>query len=75
MQDRVIFRSQLESFFVGFDALGEILVEELSLGLDPYPRKAGVEFAAEQDTVAKADHPFAVLSKLQGKGAKKKGKS
>jgi uncharacterized metal-binding protein YceD (DUF177 family) len=55
--------------------LGEILLEELSLGLDPYPRKAGVEFAGEQDTVAKADHPFAVLSKLQGKGAKKKGKS
>lgn len=55
--------------------LGEILVEELSLGLDPYPRKAGVEYAAEQDTVAKRDNPFAVLSKLQGKGGKNKGKS
>jgi uncharacterized metal-binding protein YceD (DUF177 family) len=55
--------------------LGVILVEELSLGLDPYPRKAGVEFAGEQDTVAKADNPFSVLAKLQGKQAKKKGKS
>ena len=36
-------------------------------------RKAGVEYAGEQDTVAKADNPFAVLSKLQG--PKKKGKS
>jgi len=51
------------------------LVEELSLSLDPYPRKAGVAFAAEQDTVAKADKPFAVLSKLQGKAGKKKGKT
>jgi uncharacterized metal-binding protein YceD (DUF177 family) len=55
--------------------LGEILVEELSLGLDPYPRAAGVEYAGEQDTVAKPANPFAVLSKLQGKGASKKGKS
>jgi uncharacterized metal-binding protein YceD (DUF177 family) len=54
--------------------LGEILVEELSLGLDPYPRKSGVAFEGEQDTVVKADNPFAVLSKLQGKGAKKRGK-
>jgi uncharacterized metal-binding protein YceD (DUF177 family) len=54
--------------------LGEILVEELSLGLDPYPRKAGVAFTEEQDTVAKADNPFGVLAKLQGKKAKKKGK-
>ena len=54
--------------------LGEIMVEELSLGLDPYPRKAGVEFAEKQDTVAKADNPFAVLAKLQGKAGKKKDK-
>jgi len=55
--------------------LSEILVEELSLGLDPYPRKAGVEFGGEQDKVAKADNPFSVLAKLQGKETKKKGKS
>jgi uncharacterized metal-binding protein YceD (DUF177 family) len=54
--------------------LGEILVEELSLALDPYPRKAGAEFAVEQDTVAKADNPFAVLTKLKGKAVKPKPK-
>jgi uncharacterized metal-binding protein YceD (DUF177 family) len=54
--------------------LGEILVEELSLALDPYPRKPGVEFTPEQDTVAKPDNPFAVLAKLKGKGGKGKGK-
>ena len=46
--------------------LGEILVEELSLNLDPYPRKGGVAF----DTVAaeagvKRDSPFAALAKLK----------
>jgi uncharacterized metal-binding protein YceD (DUF177 family) len=55
--------------------LGEILVEELSLGLNPYPRAAGVAYADAQDTVAKPDNPFSVLAKLQGKGAKKKGKT
>ena len=55
--------------------LGEILVEELSLALDPYPRKAGVAFAPEQDTVEKPDNPFAVLTKLQGKKAKAKPKA
>ena len=54
--------------------IGEILVEELSLALDPYPRKEGVAFAPEQDTVAKPDNPFAVLTKLQGKKAKAKPK-
>jgi len=54
--------------------LGEILVEELSLALDPYPRKPGVEFAAEQETVAKPDNPFAVLAKLRGKGGRDKRK-
>ena len=55
--------------------LGEILVEELSLALDPYPRKAGVEFAPEQDTVGKPANPFAVLTKLKAKTAKTKPKS
>ncbi len=46
--------------------LGEILVEELSLNLDPYPRKDGVAF----DTVAaeagvKRESPFAALAKLK----------
>ena len=54
--------------------VGEILVEELSLALDPYPRRPGVEFTPEQDTVVKPVNPFAVLAKLQGKAAKNKRK-
>ncbi len=54
--------------------LGEALVEELSLALDPYPRKPGVEFAPEQDMVVKPDNPFAVLAKLKGKGRTSKPK-
>ena len=42
------------------------LLEELSLSLDPYPRKAGVEFAPPQEAPAEApDNPFAVLGKLK----------
>jgi len=48
--------------------LGEVLVEELSLALDPYPRKPGVAFSAEQDTVVRPDNPFAVLAKPGSKG-------
>ena len=46
--------------------LGEILIEELSLNLDPYPRKAGVEFKSEVDE-AKRENPFAKLAKLKPK--------
>jgi len=52
--------------------VGEILVEELSLALDPYPRKLGVEFVPQQDTVAKPENPFAVLAKPPVKGGKGK---
>ena len=45
--------------------VGEIIVEELSLNLDPYPRKPGVEFHTD-DTTAR-EHPFAVLAKLKPK--------
>jgi hypothetical protein len=44
--------------------LGGVATEFLNLGLDPYPRKAGVEFAAptvEDDT----PHPFAALAALK----------
>ncbi len=45
--------------------LGEILIEELALNLDPYPRKPGVAFA-ESAPEPKAN-PFAVLAKLKPK--------
>jgi uncharacterized metal-binding protein YceD (DUF177 family) len=52
--------------------LGEILVEELALNLDPYPRKPGVEF---HDDAAKAsrENPFAKLAKLKPKLVDKNG--
>jgi uncharacterized metal-binding protein YceD (DUF177 family) len=48
--------------------LGEILVEELTLLLDPYPRAPGAEFASPRDVDDTAeDSPFAVLKTL-GRG-------
>lgn len=52
--------------------LGEILVEELSLNLDPYPRKPGVEFKSD-DASAAGENPFAALAKLKPKLVKKDG--
>ena len=52
--------------------LGEILVEELSLNLDPYPRKAGVEFKSD-DPSSTRENPFAALAKLKPKLVKKDG--
>lgn len=51
--------------------LGEILVEELSLNLDPYPRKEGVAFHA--DNPPARENPFAALAKLKPKLVKKDG--
>ena len=48
--------------------LGELLVEELALGLDPYPRKLGVEFRAGDAPAAEPrKNPFAALAKLKPK--------
>ena len=44
--------------------LGALAIEFLFLGLDPYPRKPGVEFAAPQAEAA-ASGPFAALAKLK----------
>jgi uncharacterized metal-binding protein YceD (DUF177 family) len=46
--------------------IGEILIEELALNLDPYPRKAGVAFQAEAYSEPR-ENPFAVLAKLKPK--------
>ena len=42
--------------------LGALAAEFLALGLDPYPRKPGVDFAAPADASAPAS-PFAVLGR------------
>ncbi|MEI9992871.1 MAG: hypothetical protein WDM86_22930 [Rhizomicrobium sp.] len=41
------------------------LLEELVLGIDPYPRAPGVEFAAPAEPEAKPESPFAVLKGLK----------
>jgi uncharacterized metal-binding protein YceD (DUF177 family) len=46
--------------------LGEVLIEELALNLDPYPRKAGVAFQGEAEGEPRPN-PFAVLAKLKPK--------
>jgi uncharacterized metal-binding protein YceD (DUF177 family) len=49
--------------------LGQVIVETLSLALDPYPRKPGAKFtwqdAAEGQDDGR-DNPFAVLKRLKG---------
>jgi uncharacterized protein len=49
--------------------LGGIVVEHLALGLDPYPRAPGVEFAdhVEHDSAPQAS-PFAGLAALKERG-------
>jgi uncharacterized metal-binding protein YceD (DUF177 family) len=43
------------------------LLEEFLLAIDPYPRKAGVQFASPEDPSKKSDNPFAVLKSLTRK--------
>ena len=45
--------------------LGALTAEFLALGLDPYPRKPGVDFSY-QDPADEKDSPFAALGKLKG---------
>ncbi len=44
--------------------LGTLTAEFLALGLDPYPRKPGVDFAYK-DPADEKDSPFAALGKLK----------
>ncbi|MDE2012467.1 MAG: DUF177 domain-containing protein [Alphaproteobacteria bacterium] len=41
------------------------LLEELVLGVDPYPRAPGVEFAPPQEPAAAKESPFAALKSLK----------
>lgn len=55
--------------------LGGVAEEIFDLGIDPYPRKAGAEIAANSDVAREADtgnSPFAALSKLGLKGKQQK---
>jgi uncharacterized metal-binding protein YceD (DUF177 family) len=54
-----------DSFADGVIELGEVVVESLSLALDPYPRKPGAEFHGVEDGPGSAEpvsSPFAVLA-------------
>jgi uncharacterized metal-binding protein YceD (DUF177 family) len=44
--------------------LGAAMLEFFALGLDPYPRKAGAEFA-EKQVSDPVEHPFAALARLK----------
>jgi uncharacterized metal-binding protein YceD (DUF177 family) len=48
----------------GIIDLGAVTLEFLALGLDPYPRKPGVEFEAGP-AAAEVESPFAALAKLK----------
>ncbi len=45
--------------------LGVVATEFLMLGIDPYPRKSGAEFAAPAAGDGDAAHPFAALAALK----------
>jgi len=47
--------------------LGALTAEFLALGLDPYPRKPGVNFSFD-DRTAQPDSPFAALGRLKDEG-------
>jgi len=50
--------------------LGAVMVEHLALGIDPFPRAVGAEFAPPEDKVEAPEpkaNPFAVLASLKQK--------
>ena len=53
--------------------LGAVSVEFIALGLDPYPRKPGIEFdlGSSQPSPIEGDSPFAVLAGLRAGSSKK----
>jgi hypothetical protein len=51
--------------------LGALATEFLTLGVDPYPRKAGVSFEAPQATDSTAARPFDALAGWSKKGTVK----
>jgi uncharacterized metal-binding protein YceD (DUF177 family) len=56
----------------GLIDLGELVVESLSLALDPYPRKPGVQFGDsewEPQSEELSDSPFAALARRKGQDA------
>lgn len=50
--------------------VGEVLVQNLSLSLNPYPKAPGVEFEAVGDDADEPTGPFAALAQLRDKAEK-----
>lgn len=50
--------------------VGEVIVQNLSLALDPYPRAPEAEFAEVDDEAGKPTGPFAALAALRDEGKK-----
>ena len=61
--------ADVDPFSDGVIELGEVVVESLSLALDPYPRTPGVTFEAGDATKEeeKEQSPFAALASLRSK--------
>ncbi len=58
-----------EPILDGVIDLGRLAADALFLGLDPYPRKPGVEFVPPPVIVDPEDHPFAALRALRNPAA------
>lgn len=58
-----------DPFIQGGIDLGEAVAEELSLALDPFPKKPGAAFAdiTDQEEESSRNNPFAVLASLRDK--------
>jgi len=51
----------------GYIDIGELAAQYLSLGLNPYPRKEGLEYMDDAEEEKAKDNPFAVLGALKDK--------
>jgi uncharacterized metal-binding protein YceD (DUF177 family) len=52
--------------------LAQPVLEELALGIEPYPRAPGARFVAPAESESPAENPFAVLEKLKSPPAARK---
>ena len=62
--------AEIEPIEHGRIDVGRIIYETLSAAVDPYPRKAGAEFATDEagGSLAGESGPFAALKKLKDRG-------
>ena len=66
--------NQPEPIVNGVIDLGQLALEFLVLGIDPYPRKAGVAFSPPQTPADPDEHPFAALKALKEQSNSTQGK-